>query len=323
MFDRTKYLSAREADVLFQYKGKNTTNALAKRAGVRIVKDKHQANRNLYDKRQLIRAFENRNESQVSIIEYVPQDFKKCWRLKGDFMVICDAHCPFVDFDFFQDRVLRVRDELGISELILAGDTLNCSAFSKFYGMFKQPWEDEKRVAREFLALCCMEFDKVWLLSTNHELRYMRKLWVDYDRRVLAKGATDLWQSVTGEMAPAIKERLRFSVFSHCTINEDAKYGWKICHPNVARKIPASYARDQAAIEFKNIIVAHAHMSGWVPGPNKDVVLIDCGVFASPKYFDYKQLQDTAHFNWSESFVAIKDNEGRLYMKGKDFSIPS
>ena len=312
------YLVARDAAKLLEYSDIGSVARLANKSRVEHIPNPHNRRQRLYNREQLIRAYNERSEKSIpqAQLPYIPARYNKFWRLRGDKIVIADCHCPLVDFKFFEDSVLRVRDTWKIGELILAGDTLDCAAFSRFYDLVPIPWQDEKEVGRRFLKRCAEEFDKVWVLTANHEMRYFKKLWLTHDQRILLRASVmDLWQLVTAEIEKETKKRLNFSIYPYCVINEKPGPGWRILHPNTARKIPLSFAREMAAVHSQNIVVTHAHMSAWSYAPNTAYQLIDCGVFADPQYFSYKQLRVTAHFKWSQTFCIIKDNKGFICRK--------
>jgi len=315
MTDEKKWIYAREAAKVLDYKDTASVSRLAAKNNVRTRKGKRSWT--LYHKGDLEKA---REKSELQCVPYknlyTPPEYNTFPRLKGDWMVIADCHCPLVDWALWEES-LRVRDKLKLKNLVLAGDTLNCTAFSRFYEIVRIPWEVEKESAAELICAACKEYDKVVMLTANHELRYLRRLWIDYSERVLKEGQMlDVWQQVTANVEKEYKSRLRITIFPYCVINEKPGPGWRIIHPSAYRKIPLSLGREMAALHYQNIITTHAHMSAWSYAPNTELQLIDCGVFANPKTFSYKNLRVTAHFLWSESFVAIKDNAGYLFRKG-------
>ena len=250
---------------------------------------------------------------------FVPQKFNTHLRLKGDCMIISDMHCPLIDWELWKQS-LKVRDKYKISQLLLAGDFLNCSAQSPFYTMFPIPWEDEKESARAVLKECGKEYDKIYLLTANHELRYMKLLKAQYDPSTIEqdKGYNlDVWQNVLGDIRQDLKDKSRISIYPYCDIGKD----WRVFHPATARKQPLSLARELSNIHGKSAIVTHAHLTGWCMAPDGKKELIDCGVFADPLGFDYKNLRVTAHYAWNESFVAIVNGHGRVFLKGREESI--
>jgi hypothetical protein len=233
-------------------------------------------------------------------------EFNEFWRLEGDWLVISDTHCPYVDWGLWEKLLLR-RDELGIRKLLIGGDLLNCSAFSPFKSLFgKISWETEKAVAQEFLQACIENFDEVRVLTANHELWFLKKLEGQAEW-------SDLWDIITGPFDDAERKKMHFSAYPYCDINGL----WRCVHPGTYRKIPLSLSRELSWIEGRNIIMFHGHMMAWGYAPNGKTEICDCGLFANPEQFQYKSMRVTAHGKWNRGFVAIKDNRLMLYPQGE------
>jgi len=315
MENEKDWVKAREAMKALGYENIASVSGLARNNNVETIKIKH--GHFLYYLPGLIKAKE---ESNIKYINYQWNQeefatFNTFLKLPDEpCMVIADAHCPFVDWGLFE-QALRTKDEYKTGSLILAGDTLNCSAQSKFYDMFVVPWQDEKRVARKFIKACSKEFDKVYLLTANHEMRYLRMLEAKYLPNVIqedAGGKLDIWEVALSTLVEKCPN-LKISIYPYCDVGEL----WRVFHPSTARKQPLSLARDLHLIHTKSIVLAHAHLSGWCPAPNPIYTLIDCGIFANPLQFSYKNLKVTAHYQWTESYVVIKNQKGFLFMKGE------
>jgi hypothetical protein len=320
MADEKLWLTAREAATLVGYKNPSNVSRMARSNKVRTKPDPQHTNWLLYNRKDFIRAFEgmdhssNRPDSMQSI--GFPK-FNTYLRLKGDKIVMSDAHCPYFDWVLLE-QVLRVKDQFGVGELVLAGDTMDCCAQSGFYNLIKADWEVEKVIAKKLFNKLFQEFDKIYLLTANHELRYLRLLWLSYDPSIVEGDhgeRLDIWQGVLGDKIR--DHRLKISIYPYCDIGET----WRVSHPKDYRKIPLSFARDQFAITMRSQIITHAHMTGWCyapPGqgaPAGDYYLVDTGVCADPRHFPYKNLKITSHFGWSESFVLLKDEFPFIFVK--------
>lgn len=278
---------------------------------------------NLYSRMDILRAVGERDERKITCGELNQPPLRKFNtypKLKGDHVIIADAHCPFVDWEFFE-QALRIKDKLKIGKLLLGGDTLDCAALSRFPKLFRVSWQTEKEEARKFLKACAQEFDEVTCITGNHEMRYLLKLWVTYEDDILESGRTDIWEIATANMDKELKNKIRFSIYPFATINGEGIDGWRVVHPATCRKQPLSLARELSGLYMQSIIVTHAHMSGWCYAPNIKLRLFDCGVFADPLSFDYKNLRVTAHYEWSETFITITDNKGRIWEKGDDWPV--
>jgi len=311
-------LTAREAAALLGYKNTSNVNRLANAYGVR--KEKGPRSWLLYHKDDLLKAHDKvdiscvRNGCDTAGFA----KFNTYLRLKTPIIVIADCHCPFVDWGFWE-YVLSIKDEYGIGRLVLAGDTMDCGAQSRFYSLIKADWEVEKEITQKFIKEALREFDEVYLLTANHELRYLKRLWISYDESMIEQDAgerLDVWQAGLNELIK--KENLKISIYPYADIGET----WRVCHPSSYRKQPLSFARDQFMITGKSQIVTHAHMSGICPAPDGEHWLVDCGCFADPLNFAYKNLRVTAHYKWTESFVTINEDEWpTVWMKNNDTPI--
>ena len=311
-----KWLTSTEGMKLLSYKNQASVNRLATRYGVRTKPRCTDGRKWLYfNAKDLLEAYNKtslRNMNHKALPTFPKYD--TFLRLEGDFVVICDAHCPFVDKEFFE-QLLHIRDKWGVSKLILAGDTMNCAAFSRFPSIFKTSWQTEREVTLWFLEQCAKEFDHTYVLTANHEMRYLLKLNVSYDASILQNGGElDIWQVAIAKLDTNYKNKITFSIYPYCLVNDL----WRITHPQNARKQPLSLSRELSIINGQNIILAHAHMSGWSYAPDGEHELFDCGIFSNPLLHDYKCMRDTPHYKWTESFIIIKDNEGHIFRKGID-----
>lgn len=316
MAKNEEWITARAGAKLLGYKNPSNVNDLAHSYNVRTKPGKRK-NWFLYHKGDLEKAHE---QIDVGFIRntYTEPGFAKFntyLKLKAPQLVIADCHCPFVDWVFL-DQALRTKDKLGIRRVTLAGDTADCAAQSKFYSIIKVDWEIEKEILQKLLKKLLKEFDEVNILTANHELRYLKRLWVNYNPDIVAEDSgerLDIWQSGLGDL---IKDKkLKISIYPYADIGKT----WRVCHPSSYRKQPLSFGREQVAITGKSQIVTHAHMSGIGPAPDAKHWIVDCGVFADPLNFPYKNLRVTAHYKWTESFVTIDEDEWpTLYMKGNE-----
>ena len=311
------WINVHEAKTILGYRDAGSVSKLAIKHNVR-KKKKPKGLGYLYHKNDIIAAISGSNHHEKYRNDSFWNDdwlvkYNNHFRLTGDWNVIADTHCPFVDWDFWEQS-LKIRDKnKGPNQLLLAGDTLNCSAMSRFYSLVNVPWEKEKISARIFLRKALAEYDKVAMLTGNHEMRYLLKMWIPQGVEINddAKNS-DLWAAALRTLLEDPK--LAISIYGHCDINGR----WHVTHPKTARKIPLSLARELNAQYNKSIIVTHAHMTGFSFAPNGKDQLCDCGCFFNPYLADYKNLVDTAHFQWSESFISIQDNFGQVYVKGQD-----
>jgi hypothetical protein len=322
MGDEKVWLTAREAADELGYKNAANVNRLARGHKVR-TKPGARKTWFLYHRGDLLKAHDKVDFKAIRK-DYNPEPFvhfNKFQQLPVPQIVISDCHCPFVDLQFLE-QMLRVKDSSKIGNIVLAGDTLDCCSFSKFYNIVTVDWATEKSVARELLKKLLREFDNVTVLTANHEIRYIKKLDVSYSPAVaeLDDGKRlDVWEDgLTSHILE--NDKLKISTYPYAYIGDT----WQVSHPQEYRKIPLSWGRDQFAITMRSQITTHAHMSGWCPAPaGLPWELIDMGLFANPSLFIYKGMRITNHFRWSESFCTIDHDEwGQLYLKDKADPMP-
>lgn len=315
--DDSNWLGSRELAKKLGYSNISTISKIARNGQVRIKKSAKNKTHHLYYVPDFIKAIQKLNykKTNESILYTEFRKFDKWKKVKLPAVIIADAHCPFVDFEFL-DNVLRLKDRLKIDKLILAGDTLDCSSHSKFFDMFKIDWDVEKDVAREFLEKCAKEFDNITLLTANHELRFMKMLNINAGNIIANTGdgrKLDIWETVFDPISDKHKSKFDVSIYPYCDVGKS----WMVVHPKNARKQPLSLGRELHGIYGKSIIVTHAHMTAWTPAPCAKHTLIDCGVFADPKSFAYKNINITSHYQWSESCVILMhEDHGWVYRKG-------
>lgn len=232
----------------------------------------------------------------------IPPQYNNFWRLEGDWIIASDFHVPFHDCDFILTMLHFAKDK-GIRKLLIGGDFMNCDDYSSFFSMVNPiPWSDEKDIARDLLIDLANHFDEIKVLTGNHELRFLRKL----ERGDI----NDLWGSVTYVLRDNIKDKIQFSMYPYCQINGNIQ-----CEHGKYRQIPLSLGRARHANTHMNMVIFHGHQTGFCYAPNGKHKLFDCGLMADPLKFDYKQINPTTHFEWSQSFLWLEDGRMRHYLK--------
>jgi len=319
-----EWLTANEAAKLLGYSDSATVNKLKHNKDVETKRGYRRTDL-LYNREDLLEAYESLNHVNANDRYIAFPQFNTWRRLQAPQLILADAHCPFFDWEL-AEQLLRTRDKYKVVSLVFAGDFLNCAAQSSFYSMFPIPWKDEKAVARSVVKWAVNEFDSVLFLTANHELRYLRMLNAQYDAEVIRQDdglSLDVWEVLFSRSLFADLDydrdalsKVQFSIYPYCDVGER----WRIVHPSSYRKVPLSMGRELCNIYGKSIVMAHAHMSAQAPAPNPKFTLIDTGIFANPSYFDYKNLKLTTHYQWSESYTLILDDQwGQVFMKGSPF----
>lgn len=289
-----RWVDAREAAPLLGMGHHGSLSHFALDHGVPYVK---RGKKHLYPLAELMKAHALVSRSNVP--DY--PDFNQEWRHDCNMVLIGDAHCP-LDWVEGREHVLRVRDEHKITDLGIVGDLLNCSQFGKFHDRYPIPWQHEKAAARNLLYWASKEFERVWVVTGNHEMRYIRKL---------ERGdPDDVWELEISPLAPEAKRRLAFSTYGFFICQ-----GVRVTHPYIGRMNAVSWALAQANIHTDQSILAfHHHTRGKQDTLDGRRQAAACGMFSWPEKHGYKYLSDGIPFPlWTTGFAAIVDGRILLY----------
>jgi predicted phosphodiesterase len=88
----------------------------------------------------------------------------------SNYMVISDLHIPFHN-NLAITEAVEYGKKNNIDTLIIAGDTVDCYSLSRFTKFQTISIKEEYREARKFFDYASRNFNKVVVLSGNHELR--------------------------------------------------------------------------------------------------------------------------------------------------------
>jgi predicted phosphodiesterase len=167
--------------------------------------------------------------------------------------IISDVHVPFYDNNLME-RLLKVPEEQGTTDLIIAGDMFDCDSYSKFSHLtapacFESELEEVKKVLKRILRV----FQNVYICRGNHEKRFLD----------LNAGQLTM-QKMFGLARPSNMSedewdlRVHITTDDHITFTQNGEK-WLCCHPRNYRIINLSVARDLAARFECSVIVAHGH----------------------------------------------------------------
>ena len=316
------WLTVDQAASLCGYTNSSSVSRLKRSFGIRTKP--YSGNWVLYYKPDIIKALEKRSDRGINVkgteAKYLHK-YTNCPKLYGDYIVLADLHCPMVDKKFVSEAT-KIAYKMKIGQLIIAGDFLDCSAHSKFYDISPRfDWPLEKRVARDMLAFFSQEFDSVQLLTANHEFRYLKKLELKHTDDIMKRDAgeeLDIWEVTLSKMKDRYRNRIDISIYPYCRLNGDE---WRIIHPDRAWKYPLNEAEQISHKRNCSVAMAHTHVSGWRYASDGKRHLVSLGVCADPNHFGWYRLRENTAYEWSETFLIIKDNDPLIFLKGSKFPV--
>ena len=221
----------------------------------------------------------------------------------GGIVVYADVHVPVQD-SLFMDKVADLGAAWGIKNALLAGDFLDMqdwSWFTKPLAEQSAKFHTELEVAREVFGKLESLYDKIWWSMGNHEYRITRSTNSKLGMKALS-------------MMIGASQKLVVSDYS-MTVIKDAPglpY-WRVTHPDQTRKVPLSWAREQASMKLQHIVVAHSHRPAIGFDMSGTFYTIETGMMADPKRLGYTRLKDTSHAEPQQGALILKRGEnGRL-----------
>ena len=315
MHPNAQWLDRQQAATLIGYSDPGSVSRFATKYGVE-TRPGQRKGWLLYSKGDIFKVLEQTDTAKYTNKSCQPSGFLKRFdthfRLTGDHLIISDTHCPLVDIAFVQTAIKTAHKEK-VGKLLVAGDFWDCCALSTFPKLFPIPWSEEKKSGGALLDLLSKEFDKVYLITGNHEMRYLLRLGIPQDTDLLNNGInTDLWELAASRLDQKYQDRVEFSIYPKAEIDE-----WFITHPKNFRIVPGSTGRTLSQIEWKkNVLIGHAHMTAISQNPSGNGWIVDLGTMFDPVHCDYKNLQETTHPKWTESFGILRDGFCTVYVKG-------
>jgi len=233
-----------------------------------------------YKRRQIL---DKLSKSISSIHEEVAPKFNDCLKLTGDAVISADWHIPFHS-EFWAEKVIQYAEKYQIKTHIIAGDFFDQYMYSSFDK--KHPFDNEKelKLAEEICDKNESVFDKIYLVTGNHEERFFRSNQYQINHiRFLRMLGRDLNKYV-------------FTPYHYLILDN-----WRITHPAAYRQSKLSVASDLADKFRMNVLQAHAHFGGI--GYSKSGYLIgDLGGIFDKERIEYIMEKDTTKPVWNNGF---------------------
>jgi hypothetical protein len=222
-----------------------------------------------------------------------------CVYIEGDCVVAGDYQLPTTDW-MIAEWVYQVGLNTGIKNLILAGDWVNCDAFST-YTPFAPPinFFDECKASRALLSRYATHFDNIVLLIGNHERRLLKHF-----SGVLT---TDEIMRHLSDDIPSF----RVSMYPYAYVNSSG-IKWRVSHPREYSIRPAEVGNTLAQKHQCNLILGHQHHVGKTVDRFGRYVIIDNGGVFKYESMAYVALEDSKSPVMHNGFTVIRGGVGHL-----------
>ena len=217
-------------------------------------------------------------------------------------LVVADIHGKLLD-PYFLETSIDIAQAWGIKEIVVAGDLFDMSMFSRFGRDTNSPtFRDEIESVEKIIQAFSIAFDKIYLLSGNHDARIILKLEGEFSNTMLGKLITD-------------NKKVIISNYSSCDINST----YKVLHPASYRQVPGSVARDMCSRFLRSVIASHGHGTSMSRDRSGKFYAIDVGGTVDRDKVGYIHHRITPHPKWTRSFVIIADNKPYIIDEDSDF----
>jgi hypothetical protein len=238
------------------------------------------------------------------------RDKEKNWllgsplQISGNAMIVGDVHVPFVDWTYAH-LVTRIAEKhlQPPRQLIIAGDYFNLDIFSDYAKLVAGPnWHDEKTAAVALMQEWAAIFDRIFLLSGNHDRRVSRHTDGEMDITDLA----DFLSVNTAKLAPSI---LGYAML------ESNGVSWRVTHAK-EYSINRLTVAGELALKFQsNIVSFHEHhqATGWDRFGR--YCIVNGGSLVRQNDMAYCSLDDTKRPVWNTGFVMIREGTPTLFGK--------
>jgi predicted phosphodiesterase len=238
------------------------------------------------------------------------RDKMKTWSLgtpltiTGNAMIVGDVHVPFVDWTYAH-LVTRIAEKYlkQPRQLIIAGDYFNLDIFSDYAKLVAGPnWHDEKVAAVALMQEWAAIFDRIFLLSGNHDRRVSRRTDGEMDISDLA----DFLSISANILTP--------SILGYATL-ESGGVSWRVTHAK-EYSINRLTVAGELALKFQSHVIAfheHHQAIGWDRFGR--YVIVNGGSLVRQDDMAYCSLDDTKRPVWNTGFVMVREGVPTLFGK--------
>lgn len=219
------------------------------------------------------------------------------------FVVAGDFHIPYYDKELLKEMINECKDR-NIDTIILNGDFIDAKSLSLFLNLqqLKVTFQDEIREASKVFKLICNHFSNVYATSSNHELRFAKKL------NGLAS-TRELYRLFSGIFEEGVDYFL--SLYDYCYVGNN----WLLCHPNFFSVVPLSIPRALSSKFRRNVICSHLHRLSLGKDVSGAYYAIEAGGLFDPDKLEY--LRKTSKIPAQQSGYVIVENNTPILKPGK------
>lgn len=231
--------------------------------------------------------------------------YDQYWHLSGDWVLIGDLHCPYVDWEL-AERVVETARRFHIRQLLICGDIFDFQTLSSYPLAHPPPSaEQEESIAREIFEMYTSWFKMVRILTGNHDLRLFKAL----------QGALGDEAVIAALMARlAIEKRAEWSTYGYCLIETPTGI-WRVTHPKNYSRVLLATAQRLAWKHHQHVIVFHEHATAVGLDNSGQYVIASVGCMADPVKLPWVQMTDTTAPVMTQAFAVLK--EGKLWVMDK------
>ena len=229
---------------------------------------------------------------------------------EGGWAITADWHVPLVDYEYVA-QFLDHAAELGVRNLIIAGDWLHMDGLSSFDSkQSSAALEIELPESSRLMRLVAERFDTIKYCYGNHDARLQKSLGYQLAFK-------DAMRLAFGDVGEDVLGKIEFSNLDHILVNTPART-WRVCHPKAYNQQPLTTAIKLETIYRQAIITAHSHHAAM--GYAKDGVtpVAEIGGLFDRGRTEYLQ-RTTTHPPWSQGYGLI-DTDGRLVVESPGWS---
>lgn len=222
-------------------------------------------------------------------------------RLTGNWLILSDTHCPYVDFDVVAEAV-RDAKMMGIENVLIAGDIANGDSASPHKSILPKPTpEQERESIRELISYLVGNMDLVLLTPGNHDrwAIYRSEGHYTFGQMMLAAVGYDYDNLLVSEYDRAYLKSNQVSwVIPHQT-NYSVRSG------SVGEALINKYRA--------NVIVPHQHYFGFTTDRNNHNVCLEIGGVYRAELFAYSSLvSKSSTHEMGRAYALVSDGVGHL-----------
>lgn len=224
------------------------------------------------------------------------------FHVKPPCIVTGDRHLPFMSLEWHK-KLMEVAKHRGIKTLIESGDYFNQDVFSHWFQPY-QPyvgldWSKELKSATEIMDDLLSWFDKIYIITGNHDLRIWRAVGRGQDMNTI-------FRLVTAD------PRVKVSNLPYCYAGDDDEF--MIVHPKSYSQITTATPKKLSEKFHKHIIGAHGHFFGLDYDKSGKFLAVASGGLFNYDSLLYVHASITTHDAWKNGFCVINDKgKVRLY----------